>query len=82
MMTKQAHFCEHSLARATYARPVFFLDAGEGAIAKSLSSFLLTERGHQLEIADKNFSARHSHFPLECRQSYTELIIQVLVMLE
>jgi len=38
---KQVHFCEYSLARATYALPVFFLDAGESTAANWPSSFLL-----------------------------------------
>lgn len=55
---KQTHFCEYSLARATYALPVFFLDAGEGTVAKSLSSFLFmrwcrSAKGIQCECLDE-----------------------------
>lgn len=82
MMTKQTHFCEHSLARATYARPVFFLDAGEVTVPESLSSFLSAQWGHQLKIVSENIGAGNLHLPLKDRESCTELIVQISVMLE
>jgi hypothetical protein len=48
-MREQNHFCEYSLASATYALPVFFLDAGESTVARWLSSFLLTRSVRQLK---------------------------------